>query len=50
MLWAAETHTQVDVFVIYTNQRGGGTGGQDAMTPVEALRHYRKTMNLPQTR
>lgn len=48
MLWAEERKIEVDVFVIYTNQRGGGTEG--GMTPVAALNHYREAMKRPNTR
>jgi 60 kDa SS-A/Ro ribonucleoprotein len=46
MNWAAEMNMEVDVFVIYTDQRGGG----EEETPIAALQRYRETMNRPNAR
>ena len=50
MLWAAEMKKEVDVFVIYTDQRGGPYSGGDSISPTEALQKYREAMNRPQAR
>jgi 60 kDa SS-A/Ro ribonucleoprotein len=49
MLWAADTRKEVDVFVVYTDQRGGAPAGSD-MTPMKALNQYCDTMGRPNTR
>lgn len=48
MLWAAEMKIEVDVFVVYTNQRGGGT--EVGSSPIAALQRYRESMNRPSAR
>ena len=54
MLWAASNRKEVDVFVVYTDQRGGGApggaGAGDPMTPIKALQRYRDEMNRHNTR